>query len=95
MTEFRARISRVRMKGGADVTIIEPRSNDVPAMARKFAHDVECGEYGSVDCVVAVVATSDDLHLFGWGNIDGLRATGLLSMGSYKLNEAVVAGLRA
>lgn len=38
--------------------------NDIPALARTLADDVERGDYGTVRRVL-VIMDSDDLHTFG------------------------------
>jgi hypothetical protein len=37
--------------------------------------------------MVAVAELNGELALYGWGNIDGLRAIGMLSLGMTKLTQ--------
>ena len=46
-----------------------PCSNlrDVSAMARKFADDIDAGEYGEVDRVICIAENETGISIFGWG----------------------------
>ena len=46
-----------------------PCSNlrDVAAMARKFADDLDAGQYGEVNRVVVIAENGDGISIFGWG----------------------------
>lgn len=53
--------------------------NDIPAMLRRFADDLEAEVYGSMRTIVMTLETQDGLHCFGWGQADDpLRNAGLL-----------------
>ncbi len=95
MTDFAARVSRVRMKDGADVHIIEPRANDIPSVLRVVAGEIEQGLHGDVGSIVAVFEGSAGIDLFGWGNIDGLRAIGVLNLGMQKLTSMTLSEIDA
>jgi hypothetical protein len=59
---------------------------DIPAMLRKLADEVERGEHGEVvEC--AVVTSGDGLNVFGFGGADGRVAHYLLCCGARKLEE--------
>ena len=58
-----------------------PVSNlmDIAAMARKFADDIEAGEYGEVQRVLVVADCGDGMHQFGWGeSVSMYEALGIL-----------------
>lgn len=45
----------------------EVKVSDIAAMARKFADDLEAGEYGDCLSALVIVNTDNDMHLFNWG----------------------------
>lgn len=48
-----------------------PNLANIPAMARKFADDLEAGKYGDVSAAVLVIhRPSGGVASFGWGDID-------------------------
>ncbi len=67
--------------------------HDVIAMARKFADDLEAGEYGEPLNVMLVLECKQprkgtDVQLFGWGsNADGLHGLGMLTSAVYILQS--------
>lgn len=60
---------------------------DVPAMLRKLADDMEAGEYGRV-MEAAVVISGNELNLFGFGTADGTVAHYLFCCAARKMEEA-------
>jgi hypothetical protein len=61
------------------VTLPVNNLNDIPAMARRFADDVEAGVYGVVDAVVVSITTDTGFTSFGWGDADdGFKVVGML-----------------
>ena len=41
--------------------------NDIAAMARKFADDLESGKYGETARVIVIAENECGLNIFGWG----------------------------
>lgn len=59
--------------------------NDIPALARTLADDVERGDYGNVRRVL-VIMDSDDLHTFGWGDVgDAFASIGLIDAAKFTM----------
>ena len=66
--------------------------NNVPALARQLADDIEAGEYGNVSRVI-VVRDADDLHTFGWGDIgDAYAGVGLLDAAKFTMIASLFDG---
>jgi hypothetical protein len=58
--------------------------NDIPLMARRFADDVEAGEYGAVEAVVIVAVTDGGIVSLGWGDADSrYKVIGMLEAGKF------------
>ncbi len=70
----------------ATIHAIPVKLQDIPAMLRKLADDVEAGEYGKV-MEATVVTSGDRLDVFGFGGADGTVAHYLLCCGARKLEE--------
>lgn len=48
--------------------------NDIPAMLRRLADQLEKGEWGEVETVFLLMPQSGDFpKLFGWGNVTGTQ----------------------
>ena len=63
--------------------------NNVPALARQLADDIEAGEYGNVRRVI-VVMDADDLRTFSWGDIgDAYAGVGLLDAAKSTMLQAM------
>lgn len=59
--------------------------NDIPALARTLADDVERGDYGNVRRVL-VIMDADDLHTFGWGDVgDAFASIGLIDAAKFTM----------
>lgn len=59
---------------------------DVPALAKRFAEDLEAGNYGDVSAVTLVLETDGVLTTLGWGDADVMRAIGMLFAGATSLS---------
>lgn len=58
--------------------------NDIAAMARKLADDIDGGEYGSTNACIVVLESDTGLVTFGWGDADdSMRVIGLLEAGKH------------
>lgn len=56
-----------------------PGLNNIPEMARRFADNLEGGDYGAVNSVIVVVEGDHGITSLGWGAADDpLRNIGLL-----------------
>jgi hypothetical protein len=60
---------------------------DIASQFRRMADEIDAGEIGHIESMVAVGEIDGAIVLYGWGNIDGLRATGMLSLGLTKLTS--------
>ena len=59
---------------------------DVPAMLRRLADDIEAGEYGEVQ-ETAVVVSGAELEVFGFGTADGAVTHYMLGCAMQKLQR--------
>ena len=60
-------------------TIPVENINDIAAMARKFADEIEAGEHGDVTSVTVLIETAGSLHRESWGEMpSGYELMGLL-----------------
>lgn len=63
------------------VNLDRPGLNDIAAMARKFADDIEAGEYGDALTALVLVDTEDELHTLCWGEgLTRYESAGMLSL---------------
>lgn len=69
------------------VNLREHTSKDIVAQFRRMADQLESGEIEHLESLVSVGEIDGEIQLFGWGNVDGLRAIGLLSLGLAQLNK--------
>ena len=60
---------------------------DVAAKFRQMADDLDSGAIAHIESMVSVAEIDGEIALYGWGNIDGLRATGMLALGLTKLTS--------
>ena len=65
-------------------------AKDIAAQFRRMADELESGEIDNFESMVAVGEYNGDIQIFGWGNTDGMRAIGLLSLGAAKLNREIL-----
>lgn len=69
------------------VPLREISANDIAAQFRSMADDIESGEIEHIESMVSVAEIDGQIVLYGWGNIDGMRATGMLALGSAQLTR--------
>lgn len=74
-----------KAKGPKLVQLREVCAKDIAAQFERMAADIRSGEIGHVESMVSVAEIDGEIQLFGWGNIDGMRGIGMLSLGSAKL----------
>jgi len=67
-----------------------PNLNDIPALLRRLADDIENGSYGAPDAFAAVMETDEGISLFGFGTADNMRSIGLFSVGQTVLASGFV-----
>lgn len=68
------------------VTLYDTNANDIPAMLRKCADQIEAGEYGEPECMAATLYTDEGSVVFGWGaSSDEHRCISLFQIGSAQL----------
>ena len=74
----------------AEIVELYPTNfQDVPAMLRKLADDIEAGAYGPVGCVSSVVL-GDQMRVFGFGpDSEGPAAAMLLHAGFMHMSRAI------
>ncbi len=60
-------------------------AKDIASQFRRMADEIDSGEIGHIESMVACAEIDGQVELFGWGNIDGLRAIGMLNLGITKL----------
>jgi|DEB19_MinimDraft_3_1074340.scaffolds.fasta_scaffold278122_2 hypothetical protein len=74
-------------------TLYETNARSIPDMLRQAADSIE--EEASEDCspTVAMVAVqiseSGQVHVYGWGDTDDLRAIGLMERGKHSLLASI------
>jgi len=67
------------------VPLLEPNAADIAAQFRRMADELDSGEIDHLESMVAVAEQDGEIVLFGWGNIDGMRGIGMLSLAVTKL----------
>jgi hypothetical protein len=72
------------------VPLREVSANDIAAQFRRMADEIDRGEIAHIESMVACAEIDGKIEIFGWGNIDGMRAIGMLSLGSSKLTTEVL-----
>lgn len=74
------------------VSLFEANANDIPAMAREMATDIEAGDYGDVTRAAVVLLTSDGaVEVFGWGKeTQRLEVLGMFQLGTAALTKGAV-----
>lgn len=69
-------------------TLYESNANDIPAMLRKLAAEIEVGERGEIVEAVCIIQ-GPQVDVFGWGpGACGKTSLGLLSAGQWVLFQA-------
>lgn len=69
------------------VPLREVSAKDIAAQFRRMADDIDTGEIGHIESMVACGEIDGEIQIFGWGNIDGMRATGMFSLAVTKLTR--------
>lgn len=77
------------------IPLREVNAADIVAQFRRMADELENGEIAHIESMVAVAEQDGEIALYGWGNIDGLRAIGMLSLGSTKLTKETLEWMEA
>lgn len=65
-------------------------AKDIAAQFRRMADELDSGDIANFESMVAVGEFNGDVQIFGWGNTDGMRAIGLLSLGAARLNRDIL-----
>jgi hypothetical protein len=66
---------------------------DLPAMARRFAEDLERGDYGEVNTILVVIDGPSTLEILNWGdNPTVFGAIGLLEVGKGHMVRMLLEG---
>lgn len=60
---------------------------DVAAQFRRMADEIDSGEIGHIESMVACAEIDGKIELYGWGNVDGLRATAMFTLAVAKLSR--------
>lgn len=78
MTEFRTALRRVKLKGGADVTVMRP--NDAAKITQQMRNLATAIDRGIIraDTVITLVSTHGETIQYHWGNFDRARAAGMM-----------------
>jgi hypothetical protein len=83
--------ARRKAKAGPKVVKLRATSaKDVASQFRRMADEIDAGEIGHIESMVACAEIDGKIQIFGWGNIDGLRATGMFSLAVTKLTREVL-----
>ncbi len=69
------------------VPLMDPNAADIAAQFRRMADDLDSGQIEHITSMVSVAEMDGEVTIFGWGNIDGLRAIGMLQLGNQKLTR--------
>lgn len=77
------------------VPLREVSANDIAAQFRRMADEIDSGEIEHIESMVAVAEIDGQIVLYGWGNIDGMRATGMLSLGAAQLTRQTLDAMEA
>lgn len=67
-----------------------PNLNDIPALLRRLADDIENGSHDTPLSLAAVMETDTGINLFGFGTADNMRSIGLFSVGQTVLASGYV-----
>lgn len=75
------------------IPLREVSAADVASQFRRMAAEIDAGEIGHIESMVAAAEIDGEIQIFGWGNIDGMRAIGMFSLASAKLTSETLAAL--
>lgn len=67
------------------VPLRETPINDIAAQFRKMADEIDAGEHGHMESMVVCAEIDGVVQIYGWGNIDGMRAIAMFNLASAKL----------
>lgn len=67
-----------------------PNLNDIPALLRRLADDIENGSHDTPLSLAAVMETDTGINLFGFGAADSMKSIGLFSIGQAILTAGYV-----
>jgi len=62
-------------------------AKDIAGQFRRMADEISSGEIGHIESMVACAEIDGEIQIYGWGNIDGLRAIGMFSLATSKLTS--------
>lgn len=78
MTEFRTALRKVRLKNGAEISVIRPNNaHNIAQQMHSLALEIEQGIMPA-DTVVTVVSSGPTMRHWHWGAYDRARNAGLL-----------------
>jgi hypothetical protein len=72
-------------RGPKLIKLREVCAKDIASQFRRMADEIDSGEIGHIESMVSVAEIDGEIQLFGWGNIDGMRGIGMLSLATTKL----------
>ena len=75
------------------VPLREISAADIAAQFRRMADEIDTGDIGHIESMVACAEIDGRIELYGWGNIDGLRATAMFSLATAKLTRETLASM--
>lgn len=75
------------------VPLREVSAKDIAGQFRRMAADIDAGEIGHIESMVACAEIDGEIQIFGWGNTDGMRATGMFSLAVAKLTRETLDAL--
>lgn len=73
------------------VPLREVSAADIASQFRRMADEIDAGEIGHIESMVACGEIDGQIQIFGWGNIDGMRAIGMFSLATAKLTGETLA----
>ena len=82
-------------RGPKLVKLREVCAKDIAAQFRRMADEIGSGQIGHVESMVSVAEIDGEIQLFGWGNIDGMRGIGMLSLATTKLTTQTLEWLES
>lgn len=77
------------------VALREVSAADIASQFRSMADEIDAGEIGHIESMVACGEIDGEIQIFGWGNIDGMRAIGMFSLATAKLTTETLAAMEA
>jgi hypothetical protein len=64
--------------------------NNIPAMARAFADQVEACDFGDIETVLVIIDTDECLRALGWGHADdSLRNLGMPHLAAREIADSI------